>query len=30
VLVAGLIRRDDPVRLFDSVQAAELSAAAPR
>jgi MOSC domain-containing protein YiiM len=30
VLVEGLIRRDDPVRLLDGVQAAELSAAAPR
>ena len=30
VLVEGLIRRDDPVRLLDSVQAAELSATAPR
>jgi len=30
VLVEGLIRRDDPVRLLDAVQAAMLSAAAPR
>jgi MOSC domain-containing protein YiiM len=30
VLVEGLIRRDDPVRLLDAVQAAELSATAPR
>jgi MOSC domain-containing protein YiiM len=30
VLVEGPIRRDDPVRLLDAVQAAELSAAAPR
>ena len=30
VLVEGLIRRNDPVRLLDAVQAAELSAAAPR
>ena len=30
VLVEGLIRRDDPVRLLDAVQAAELSAVAPR
>jgi MOSC domain-containing protein YiiM len=30
VLVEGLIRRDDPVRLLDAVQAAELRAAAPR
>ena len=30
VLVEGLIRRDDPIRLLDAVQPAELSAAAPR
>jgi MOSC domain-containing protein YiiM len=30
VLVEGLIRRDDPIRLLDAVQAAELSATAPR
>lgn len=30
VLVEGLIRRDDPVRLLDAIRAAELTAAASR
>lgn len=30
VLAEGLIRRDDPVRLLDAVQTADLGAAAPR